>query len=257
MLILCFFVLNIGLGCGDPKHVRGPNDNSYVAENDASEHKEDGGIGGAPGDCALDSCDEKVGVTRDEAHSGAQMIDTEKWEIEFSNVDANGGNGVSYERAILHLNHGQILYVPSNAHVEEGGQCKDVKINVAKQLSFGGYPPGRMHIQNVRRCVGIAYKESGNSVSLGTYGEWDSQIEGGVFIGMAVCVPPDIKVELREKLSGEDSRASDNDIRRLFAEIKNPALRKGHCSSRRRVAQSWVVIKTEPDRERRCPPPFQ
>ena len=66
-----------------------------------------------------------------------------------------------------------------------------------------------MRIADARRYMGIAYKIDHANVTLGTYGEWDSHIEGGARIrGLRVDVPAGLMVRKEQGLIGEKSRAN-------------------------------------------------
>jgi hypothetical protein len=118
-------------------------------------------------------------------------------------------NGSVTEHATIPAEHIAVLRVPEHATVETGGDRIDLAIE--KTLAYHGHPTHRMSIDNSGALMGMALRRDGDTVELGTYGEWGS-IEGGAGIKLTVRVPRAITVERDRTLeAGEQSRADGRD----------------------------------------------
>jgi hypothetical protein len=133
----------------------------------------------------------------------------ERWSeaIVFSDRTADPlvQNGRAFDKAVLEVGANGILVVPEGARVEDGAPQGRVEIYMEKILSYMGHPPHRMSIRQVRHHMGVARKTEGNKVVIATFGEWDSDIEGGAFMRLLIRVPDGVTVERRAGLSGEAS----------------------------------------------------
>jgi hypothetical protein len=111
-------------------------------------------------------------------------------------------NGWAYDKATLDCGRYKVVVVPHDAQVERGGSDKQVEIYMEKEQSFSGHPPELASIRDARKEMGCARKEDKDKVVLATYGEFDSNIEGGTFMKLRLRIPAGLTVETRTGLSG-------------------------------------------------------
>jgi hypothetical protein len=116
-------------------------------------------------------------------------------------------NGSAYDCSALRIKGISKIVVPSDAEVESGLAENVIVIRMRKSLAFMGHPPKMVTPYVARWNMGCAWKVDGETLLLGTYGEWDSHIEGGASMRLAITAPPGLPVEKREGLSGESSSA--------------------------------------------------
>jgi hypothetical protein len=164
-------------------------------------------------------------------------------------ADPNVENGRAYDKAALSISADQVLVVPKDAAVEEGAPAGRVEVFMKKTLAFGGHPPERMSIRLARNHMGVGCKTEGGKVILATYGEWDSQIEGGAFLELLVRVPEGVTVERRADLSGPESVG-----REWHAEyLTKPAeAKEGYWYGPASPGPGWQALRGEPDRDYRA-----
>jgi hypothetical protein len=111
---------------------------------------------------------------------------------------ANGRiqNGWAYDRAVLALPEGAVLVVPGNVRVERSGSESRVEVFIEKHLGYHGYLNDPLSIQEQRRFMGVARKDDAKKVQLSTYGEWNSNFEGGASVLLLIRVPAGVQVNL-------------------------------------------------------------
>ena len=113
----------------------------------------------------------------------------------------------------------------------------------AKSL-FAGHPPEPMSIHGARKNMGCAIRAEGDDLVVATYGEWDSQIEGGASIKLVAVVPDGVKVEKRKGLSGPDSAGQKRNSR-------NPTEAPGgYWYGPASPGEGWTAVPATPDLER-------
>jgi hypothetical protein len=105
-------------------------------------------------------------------------------------------NGSAFDRASLDVTPYRVLILPDDSEVREGAPEKTLQIFMCKTLAFGGHPPERMSVSGVRKNMGCAVKAEGDTLTVATFGEWDSHIEGGTFMGLLFVVPEGVEVQL-------------------------------------------------------------
>ncbi|NQT15065.1 MAG: hypothetical protein HQ582_20075 [Planctomycetes bacterium] len=115
-------------------------------------------------------------------------------------------NGLAYDKASVDVSSYRRLVLPADAALDRGGQPGKLDIYMEKTLSFLGHPPASMSIRKSRKKMGCACRAEGDSLTVATYGEWDSHIEGGASMRLLFVVPESIEIETDESLSGEDSK---------------------------------------------------
>jgi hypothetical protein len=138
--------------------------------------------------------------------SGCQAKNPDEASIVLSPGQSPGSiveNGKAYDRAALELNGAVAIVVPDTAKIERDGRPGYIEIYMEKSQSFGGHPAERTSIRDSRKHMGCVKKVEAGKLVVATYGEWDSNIEGGNFLThLLIRVPADMKVEARKGLSG-------------------------------------------------------
>jgi len=161
-------------------------------------------------------------------------------------------NGSAFDRAVLDVTPYKTLILPDDAAVRDGAPAKEVQIFMQKKLSFGGHPPERMSIRGARKNMGSAVKADGDTLMVATFGEWDSRIEGGAFMGLLFLVPEEIKIRRQANLSGPDSAGREWTGAYL---TKPKDAKEGYWYGPASPAEGWSRVPDVPDRERRAGPP--
>jgi hypothetical protein len=164
-------------------------------------------------------------------------------------ADPKVENGQAYDKAALSISADQVLVVPKDAVVEEGASAGRVEVFMEKTLAFGGHPPERMSIRMARDHMGVGCKTEDGKVILATYGEWDSQIEGGAFLRLLVRVPEGVPVERRADLSGPESVGREWHGEYL---TKPAEVRGGYWYGPASPGPGWQALRGEPDRDCRA-----
>ena len=98
------------------------------------------------------------------------------------------------------------VVVPNDAVVQTDDR-QGVRLYMAKRLGFHGVPPRDMSIRDIQNSMGCAVRDEDGAVLIGTFGEWDSGIEGGGRIDLVVVLPKMVAWERRGGLSGPMSKA--------------------------------------------------
>ncbi len=143
---------------------------------------------------------------------------------------------MAFDKATLEIASNTALVVPDNAKIEHIDAKDRIEIFLQKIQSFGGFPPQQMSIRVTRKGMGCVKKLEVGKTIIATYGEWDSNIEGGTFIGgLVVRVPDSAKVESRKGLSGPTK------ARRGFGEPQT------RLEGFEPGTNGWQVIPDEPD----------
>lgn len=116
------------------------------------------------------------------------------------------------------------LLVPAGTKIVKAKGEPVLYVATAKRLRFGGHPPGGMTLEAVRANMGCAFKVEGDTLSLGTFGEWDSK-EGGATLDLVVRAPSEVRVGVMQELGGAASRAGKGppDARALGHWYTSPA----------------------------------
>jgi hypothetical protein len=97
--------------------------------------------------------------------------------------------------------------------------------------------------------MGVAYRREGDSIILGTFGEWDSHIEGGTGIRLRVAVPDGITVKRAPRLSGPESEAYSHDPESWVGLTDSPEFKKCYWYGPLGPSHGWHVIETQPDQD--------
>ena len=171
--------------------------------------------------------------------SGCQSKNPDEASIVLANGNSSSPlveNGRAYDRSTIDLGGLAIIVVPDDAKVERTGRGGRTEIYMEKSQSFGGHPGKQMSIRDARKRMGCVKKVEGDKLVIATYGEWDSNIEGGSFLKrLLIRVPGDMKVETRNGLSGPIK------YRRGFG---SPQTRDDGIEPGKNV---WETIPDEPD----------
>jgi hypothetical protein len=150
-------------------------------------------------------------------------------------VDPHVQNGQAYEKAVVNLAGYSLLVVPDDAPVERTDDKSQVEIYIVKNLCYGGHPGEEMSIREVRTRMGCAQRATNGTLTIATYGEWDTPFEGGAEIRLLIRVPSEMRVEKRAGLSGPFMASQ------VGRENK----------SRERIEpgkDGWEIIPSQPDR---------
>lgn len=137
--------------------------------------------------------------------AGCQAKSPEEASIVLSTVKAPNPeveNGWAYDRATLDLGNHKGVVVPDDARVERAGEAGRIEVFMEKSLNYGGHPPDPMSIRIQRKKMGCVHKIERDKVVVATYGEWNSNIEGGTSMKVLIRVPDGLLVGTRKGLSG-------------------------------------------------------
>jgi hypothetical protein len=154
-------------------------------------------------------------------------------------VDWRVSNGAAFDVAAVDVSNVDTLVVPDAARVQIGSDIGRVHLYLKKILGYEGHPGSSVSIEGQRKKMGCAQRRDGRTMTLATYGSWDSHIEGGARIELLIVVPPGLKVGKRGGLSGEASAAEDRHTQISFWET--PPLNAG-----------WIPIDDRPDLQHRA-----
>lgn len=157
-------------------------------------------------------------------------------------------NGSAYDKAVLELGKATKLVVPRDARVLQEGKGSQVHIFMKKTLGFFGHPPETMTLRQVRQYMGCGVKAEGDIVTLTTFGEWDSRIEGGARMRLLLVVPEGIAIEEGKNLSGPESIGQDSNKRWL---TKPKEVKEGYWYGPAIPGEGWRGIPAVPDPDRR------
>jgi hypothetical protein len=114
--------------------------------------------------------------------------------------------GAIREHVELALDGAKVVRVPATATLSRGGS--QIEIAMTKRIGFAGHPPREMDfLWGGRFAMSVASRRDGEALEIGTYGEWDSHIEGGAWIELELRVPEGVEVVTDPALAGEKSRA--------------------------------------------------
>jgi hypothetical protein len=158
-------------------------------------------------------------------------------------------NGSAFDRATLDLTPYQVLVLPEDAEVREGAPEKTLQIFMRKTLGFVGHPPEGMSIRGARKNMGCAVKAQGDTLTVATFGEWDSHIEGGAHMGLLFIVPEDVQVRRQKHLSGEDSVGREWHGQYLTKPVD---AKEGYWYGPASPGRGWAAVPDVPDLERRA-----
>lgn len=158
-------------------------------------------------------------------------------------------NGSAFDKATVDLGKCTNVIVPDNAEVRRQGTANEFQVFMKKTLGFAGHPPERMSIRVVRKYMGCAVKVEGDSLMLATFGEWDSQIEGGTRMRVVLVLPQNFPVETRAGLSGPESSGREWHGEYL---TKPKGVKEGYWYGPASPAQGWMAVPDSRDPKRRA-----
>jgi len=167
--------------------------------------------------------------------------------IDLSNRFGTVENGSAYDRAAVNLGDAKKLVLPDDAVVRRTGVPGKVELFMKKTLAFGGYPPERMSIRGARKNLGCAVKVDGDSLVVATFGEWDSQIEGGTHMYLVALLPEGMELEQRKGLSGPESAGQQWSGQYL---TKPNDAKDGYWYGPASPAVGWAAVSAAPDPDR-------
>jgi len=98
------------------------------------------------------------------------------------------------------------VLVPAGAKIVKAKEEGTLYVATMKRLRFVGHPPEPMTLEAVRANMGCAFKVDGDTMSIGSFGEWSSK-EGGASLEMVIRAPAGVRVGVMKELGGPDSRA--------------------------------------------------
>jgi hypothetical protein len=113
-------------------------------------------------------------------------------------------NGRAYDKAVIDTRDLKTVVLPEGPkiEIEHGGPRGRIEIFMEKVQGFGGHLGKPMSIRETRKKMGCAKKAEADKTVIGTFGEWDSNIEGGAYMHLLFRVPAGVKVETRNGLCG-------------------------------------------------------
>jgi hypothetical protein len=155
-------------------------------------------------------------------------------------------NGWAYDKATLQIDAKYVLVVPHDARINHQGSGELAEIYMEKSLQFAGHPPEPMSIRLARHNMGCAFQVQNDRLVIATYGEWDSNIEGGAKLSLLIKIPESIRVETRPGLSGTRSIAHEWDGEYI---AKPSEVKEGYWYGPAAPRSGWTPIATVPDSE--------
>lgn len=168
--------------------------------------------------------------------------------VEPGGIDPNVNNGIAFDRGTLNPAGTKKIVLPENAIVRRSGQTTEVEVFLAKHLAFVGHPGKRLSVRDARREMGCAMKFEDGALTIATFGEWDSHVEGGASMKLVFVVPEAVVVETRAGLSGERSAAMQPHRGIVLTESTTAPGRSWYGPTSREG--SWAAIPTVPDPQR-------
>jgi len=164
--------------------------------------------------------------------------------IEMSERFGSVQNGSAYDRAAVELGATKKLVLPDNAVVRRTGEEGEVHLFMKKTLAFHGHPPEPMSIRGARKNMGCAFKVEGDTLTVATFGEWDSRIEGGAHMQLVAYIPERVELEQRKGLSGPDSAGQEWNGQYL---TKPKDANGGYWYGPASPAEGWTTVPAVPD----------
>jgi hypothetical protein len=158
-------------------------------------------------------------------------------------------NGSAYDQAAIDVTPYKAIYLPEDADVQIGAEEGKLQLFMRKTLSFGGHPPESMYLRDTRKHMGCALKAEDDALLVATFGEWDSHIEGGTFMGLLFLVPEGIEVRRKANLSGPNSAGREWNGSYL---TKPKEVKTGYWYGPASPATGWSAIPDVPDIKRRA-----
>jgi hypothetical protein len=116
-------------------------------------------------------------------------------------------NGFACDKATLDIKDIKAVILAEDALVTHDGPADQIAIYMEKHLGYGGHPAESMSIRWVRDYMGCAFQKEDGILTLATFGEWDSHIEGAALMRLLLKIPEGIEIRTRPGLSGEHSKA--------------------------------------------------
>jgi len=146
-------------------------------------------------------------------------------------------DGTAYDRADLDLSRFTRVELPKSATVFKSADARHCRLVMEKLLDFAGHPGEAVSIAEDRKKMGCAMQTHGDTVAIGTFGEYDTHIEGGAFLHMVVWVPSSVQVVRRDDLDKPSS-------------VANVAVHPGRFTKQdataARSAGPWRILPTVP-----------
>jgi hypothetical protein len=103
-------------------------------------------------------------------------------------------NGAAYDKAVLVIGDYKQIFTPYGQIVRTDEKDKIV-VKMKKSLGFFGHPPEPMSIRQLRNAMGCAVYIDNKTLTIATYGDWNSYIEGRSWIETIIEIPKDSKFE--------------------------------------------------------------
>jgi hypothetical protein len=114
-------------------------------------------------------------------------------------------NGIAYDQAEVDVSGLARVALPKTAKVFRSEDAHHCRLVIEKTLDFAGRPGEAASIEEDRREMGCATRINGDTIAIGTFGEYDTNIEGGCYIHVRISVPIGIEVVRRDDLEGPSS----------------------------------------------------
>jgi hypothetical protein len=117
-------------------------------------------------------------------------------------------NGTAYDRAEIDLSGLARIVVPKTAIVSRSADAHHCRLIMEKTLGLTAHPDKAISIERTRTKMGCASRISSGTIEIGTFGEYETDGEGGAFLHVRISVPVGMEVVRRGDLEGESSVAN-------------------------------------------------
>ena len=114
--------------------------------------------------------------------------------VERSSSDSKHDNGTAFRSATLNLTDIDTIYFPTRTKVVHANRST-LLIHIDKMLSFHGFSDETLSINTARNNMGCAFRRNRSSVFVATFGEFDSDNDGGTFVELTAFVPDALNVK--------------------------------------------------------------
>jgi hypothetical protein len=164
-----------------------------------------------------------------------------------SSVSSRVTNGTTYDCGAIELDSVERVIVPTDAVVERVPAGDVIVIRTRRALNFAGHTGSReLDLTHARHNMGIAWTLRGRTVQIGTFGEFDTGIEGGATLSLHIDLPENIESRESADISGPWSIAS--------ARTETPEFTRGVWFGPTLPAMNWHSIPERPDPTGRARP---
>jgi hypothetical protein len=158
--------------------------------------------------------------------------------MQIDHVWSNVINGSAYDVATIEIGDADTIELPDSSVVSVGHNRDHAVVHMRKRLAFAGLPTAPMTLEHARTFMGCALRREGRTVTLATFGEFDT-IEGGADIVIRIIVPQRVQVKLLRSLRG---------LANSKAESSESQIRAGYSwYTGARPGAGWERVLDQPD----------